>query len=266
MRTRADILELVKVLRTETSFLIDRLKGLSAVEQLALGGCPRGRDFQDSILPGGASHRRHHSSHQKRFSAKVKDFAFSLERSDPFSILFFNMYGVSLDPDSPDRNLRLDVWSSVCASLYTDSVEETQYNNLFNHVLNASATLHAWRAKRKLELFLMNLLQEGAFLVSRVENANSLRDFESPLVDPLTTPPAESFLSTAVQNLFDILNDQDGGLPYGALQFGRAVIGKLNLAATQSRFRGYLFFHWFFCEFLQSAIVHPEVSNPPFHD
>ena len=201
------------------------------------------------------------SQHKRNvgYSNALKDFALSFERSDPISFLLFNVYGTSPDPDSAEYNLRLDVWSSVCAQLFVKSEED--YQPLFNEVFKAFSTLHEWRAKQQLELFLMDLLQRSAFLHKTSEDLNKTPDLEGHFLDPLSTREAEKFLDQAVHDLYEILNDQDGGLPYGALHFGSAVLGKLDVN-RQSSFRGCFFFQWFFCEFLRKTMVHPEVSLP----
>jgi hypothetical protein len=135
-------------------------------------------------------------------------------------------------------------------------ISEEDYQPLFNEVFKAFSILHEWRAKQRLELFLMDLLQRSAFLHKTTEDSNKSPDLEGKFL----TKQAENFLDQAVHDLFEILNDQDGGLPYGALHFGSAVLGKLDVN-RQSSFRGCFFFHWFFCEFLQKTMVHPEVSS-----
>lgn len=77
--------------------------------------------------------------------------------------------------------------------------------------------------------------------------------------DTLKTEAAQEFFDSAVENLFDILDDVDGGLPWGALRFGSTILGKLGDPEKQSRFRGFMFFQWFLCDYLSSAIVYPEV-------
>ena len=191
------------------------------------------------------------------YSNALKDFALSFERSDPISFLLFNVYGTSPDPDSAEYNLRLDVWSSVCAQLFVDS--EDKYQPLFNEVFKAFSTLHEWRAKQRLELFLMDLLQRSAFLHKTTEDSYKSPDLEGNFWGPLSTEQAENFLDQAAHDLCEILNDQDGGLPYGALHFGSAVLGKLDVD-HQGPFRGCFFFQWYFCEFLRKTMVRPEVS------
>lgn len=255
----AELSDFLHLLRTSPEFLVGRLKCLSRTQLQALSACPEYSNFQTPGLPPTSRARKQMSQHKRNisFSNALKDCALSFERSDPLSFLLFNVYGSSPDPDSAEYNLRLDVWSSVCAQLFL--VSEDDYQPLFNEIFTAFANLHEWRAKQRLELFLMDLLQRGAFLLKSTEDSNNSSDLERTFLDPPSTQVAESFLNDAVHDLYEILNDQDGGLPYGALHFGSAVLGKLDID-HQSSFRGHFFFQWFFCEFLQKTMIHPEVS------
>ena len=255
----ADLSDFLHLLRTSPDFLVDRLKCLSRAQLTALSACPEYPTFQTPGLPPASRARNQMSQHKRSvsYTNALKDCALSFERCDPISFLLFNVYGSSPDPDSAEYNLRLDVWSSVCAQLFVKSEED--YQPLFNELFKAFSALHEWRAKQRLELFLMDLLQRSAFLLKTTEDANNSPELERSFLDPLSTKEAESFLDDAVHDLYEILNDQDGGLPYGALHFGSAVLGKLDFS-RQSSFRGHFFFQWFFCEFLRRTMVHPEVS------
>jgi chromatin assembly factor 1 subunit A len=252
----AELSHFLHLLRTSPEFLVDRLKRLLRPQLEALSARPKYSNFQTPGLPS-ASRARNQHKRNISFSNTLKDCALSFERSDPLSFLLFNVYGSSLDPDSAEYNLRLDVWSSVCAQLFVES--EDNYEPLFNEVFTTFAALHEWRAKQRLELFLMDLLQRGAFLLRSTEDSNNSPELEHAFLDPLSTKEAESFINDAVRDLFEILNDQDGGLPYGALHFGSAVLGKLDVKHHGS-FRGHFFFQWFFCEFLRETMIHPEAS------
>jgi hypothetical protein len=257
--SRADVLDFLHLLRTNSSFMVDRIKRLNPSQVSALCSSPKSQIPKDSIfssLARGTSQ----VSQQKRnaaFSNSLKDTAWSLERTTPLSALLFNVYSSRPEPDSGDYSVRLDTWSSTCADLYSHS--DQAYHYLLIEVLNAFASLHEWRAKPRIDLFLMNLLQTGAFLLEPVEDDLPSKEFPFPVSDPLRTQEAEDFFDNAVQELFIILNDGDGGLPFGALHFGSAVLGKLSQVEKQSSFRGFLFYSWYFREFLFSALTMPEV-------
>ena len=258
--SRNEILDFINLVRINASFLVARFKALSQEQLSALSTMPKYQTAQESMLlsPSGSRHQASAPKRNLAFVNALKERANSFERSSPISTLLFNMYGISQEPDSKERRLRLDVWSSICGELFLDSDE--RYPVLIDEVLTRFASLHQWRAKRRIELLLMDLLQRGAFLLQRLETPYGAEDVESGLRDPLRTPEAEKFFEDAIREIFVILDDQDGGLPFGALDFGSAVIGKMSSVDDQSRFRGYLFFRWFFCEFLRVAVIYPEVS------
>ena len=262
--SQADVLEFVHLLRTSSSFMVDRIKRLNPSQVSALASSPKMYIPKDSVFSS-IARGTSQASQQKRnaaFSNSLRDTAWSLERTTPVSALLFNVYSPRPSPDSDDYLIRLDTWSSTCACLYSHS--DQAYHYLLNEVLNAFASLHEWSVKPRMDLFLMNLLQTGAFLLEPVDDDLNSNDFRFPISDPLRTEEAEDFFDNAVQELFTILNDVHGGLPFGALHFGSAVLGKLSQHEKQSSFRGFLFYSWYFCEFLFSALTMPEVCYHSF--
>jgi hypothetical protein len=258
--SRTDVLDFLHLLRTNSSFMVDRIRRLDPSQISALASSPK-KHSKDSIFSS-VARGTSQASQQKRnaaFSNSLRDTAWSLERTTPVSALLFNVYSALPGPDSTDYRIRLDTWSSTCADLYSHS--DQAYHYFLIEVLNAFASLHDWRAKSRIDLFLMNLLQGGAFLLEPVEDNLGTNDFPFPVSDPLRTREAEDFFDRAVGELFEILNDGDGGFPFGALHFGSAVLGKLSQAEKQSSFRGFLLYTWYFCEFLFSAITMPEVCS-----
>lgn len=257
--SQADVLDFVHLLRTSSHFLVDRIKRLNPSQISALASSPKMHIPKDSIFSS-IARGTSQASQQKRnaaFSISLKDTGWSLERTTPVSALLFNVFSALPGPGSADHLLRLDTWSSTCAALYSHSDQTYQF--FLGEILNAFASLHEWRAKSRIDLFLMNLLQTGAFLLEPVEDNFTSNDFHFPVSDPLRTEEAEEFFDNAVRELFAILNDGDGGLPFGALHFGSAVLGKLGETETQSSFRGFLLYSWYFCDFLFSALTMPEV-------
>lgn len=259
--SRADVLHFIHLLRTNSSFMVDRIKRLNPSQVSALASYPKKQTPKDSIFASMARGTSQASQLKRNaaFSNSLKDTAWSLERTTPISALLFNLYSALPSPDAGDDLMRLDTWSSVCADLYSHS--DQAYHYLLIEVLNAFASLHEWRAKPRIDLFLMNLLQTGSFLLEPVEDNISSSDYPFPASDPLRTEEAEEFFDNAVRELFAILDDGDGGLPFGAIHFASAVLGKLDDTGKQSSFRGFLFYTWYFCEFLFSALTMPEVSR-----
>jgi hypothetical protein len=196
-------------------------------------------------------------------SLTFKEYVFALERTDPLYALIFNLFADPLDADTAEARLRLDVWSSTCTKLI--SYGGSSSFDFVGHLLSCWAGAREWKAKHKFEIYLMDVLQDGAFLLEQ----HDLRHLgmAGHLFDPLQTDVADKFFQSAVSTLFEVLDDPDGGLPAGALQLGNAILGELTVPEVRRRFTDYIFFQWFFCKFLHNALCYPEVFLliAPFH-
>jgi len=256
--SREDCIELIHTLRSKPLFLVERFKAMSPARISALSTFPRYQDLAESVLTS-LSHNRGRSSQKKRikaFSKGLEEYASSFERSNPLSFLLYNIYGPAKDVSAHESQLRLSTWSTICATLMMDA--DPAYQALIGQVLSGFATLYEWQMKDRFELFLMSILQRGAFLLDMVHNSSS--HVESPLgsaVSPFDTEQARDFFDSAVGELFAILSS-DGGFPVGALQLGCAIVGKVSSIEAQSQFRGQ-FFQWFLSNFLRITITFPEV-------
>ena len=173
------------------------------------------------------------------------------------SFMLFNVFGSPAEENALENLLRLSTWSSICADMLCESYESFQ--GLLPQVLRGFAALYRWGVKERMELYLMDVLQKGAFLLDMVDDQNNNKAFSSLPYDPLGTAEATAFFDDAIVRLFEILSFHEGGFPKGALQIGRAIIGRLPPPA-QADFRG-LFLNWFLYEYLRIAIDYPEVGK-----
>jgi chromatin assembly factor 1 subunit A len=153
----------------------------------------------------------------------------------------------------------MEVWSSVCAQLISNG--SSRYYPLIGQILSSWTTGSTWKARPKFELYLMDILQTGAFLLEPITTPPGL-DFAMDSLDPLRTDVAEEFFASAVDDLFRVLDDPDGGFPHAVLQFAKAVLRKLDSPEARSRFLEFLFLQWFFSKFLYRALTYPEVYEP----
>ena len=264
--SRRDLTRLLNSIRSEPTFLIDRIKSLSQVQLDGVCQIP-GEEAQSSVLPQFTQTRNSRSQNKRNatFANSLEDFAVSLERKEPLKFMLCNIFGTDQNSESPEHWLRLDTWSSVCAELFMDydtysGKYSQKYHKLIGRILYIFASFRPWRAAQRIERYLMDVLQRGAVLLEAVDKtpASSFRGLTS---EPLDTPEAEAFFENAVQDLIAILSQHDGGFPPAALQFASAVIGKLPTEQSQSDFRGHVLGQWFFFDFLASAISYPEVHN-----
>lgn len=251
-----DLLDLLSNLRSNPQFLIDRFRALSRSQVATLASKPRW-EAHEMFLASFSQDSGRSSQRQKRiqaYSRNLEDYASSFERSNPLSFLLHNLYGHDIAPDSAESQLRLFMWSSVCARLL--EIGADSYNVLYWQVLEAFSVMQEWSAKTRLELFLTDLLQRGAALLD-VETTSINRR------DQLSTGQAHEFFETAVLDLYWLLIDCRTGLyPTGALDLAQAILGKLTHPQAQSDFRSHFFHQWYINHFLKAAIMFPEVRTP----
>lgn len=257
-QSRADLLDILQSVRTDPQFVFEKLCSLtptqlstlisSSVSSWEVGGDPSFPVSSRSRIPSLGSKAGFVSA------VPFKDRVLAFERTDPLSALLFNVYAAPLDSDAPEARLRLDMWSSVCAKLIADGASRSYA--LIDHILTLWATGSDWKAKPKFELYLMDILQTGAFLLETLE-AQSGHEMDS--IDHLRTDVAEEYFASTVDALLELLDDSDAGLPGSVLQLSNAILQKLDRQDCRNRFLDFLFMQWFFAKFLLGALTYPEV-------
>ena len=256
-RSKEDLLEILTLVRTDSQFLFRCIVQLTPSQLSALVSPVHTLDLHDS----GLSRTRAQPLFSKRTTPHYiafKDHVFALERTDSLSALVLNAFADPLDSNGPEATLRLKVWSSTCAKLV--AYGGSGHYSFVGHLVSFWAGAREWKVKAKFELYLMDVLQSGAYLLEQPDIRPPGSDAQ--YTDPLRTDVAEVFFQSSVSTLFGILDDQDsGGLPAGALEFGNAVLSHLNVVESRNRFLEYIFLHWFFGKFLHTAIMYPEVRN-----
>ncbi|KAJ5795007.1 hypothetical protein N7457_001606 [Penicillium paradoxum] len=258
-QSRTDFLEILRLVRSDSHFLVDRLRSLSSSQLATFTSPASALDSNDPAFPSNSRARgQSFLSRTQAQSAAFKDHAHAFERTDPLSILLFNVFAAPLDPETPESRLRMDVWSSVCAQLISNG--SSRYYPLIGQILSSWATGSTWKARPKFELYLMDILQTGAFLLEPIATPPGL-DFSMDSLDPLRTDVAEEFFASAVDDLFSVLDDPDGGFPHAVLQFAKAVLRKLDNPEIRNRFLEFLFVQWFFSKFLYGALTYPETHG-----
>ncbi|KAL2366391.1 hypothetical protein RJZ56_000650 [Blastomyces dermatitidis] len=256
--SKESLLEILSLVRTDPQFLFERIGSLLPSQLSALVSSVHTLDVSDSIFPLASRGRTTQPLFSKRTAAHstaFKEHVLGFERTDPLSSLIFNVFASSGSTDSREARLRLDVWSSTCAKLI--SYGGSSHYSFVGHLLSAWSTSTEWKAKPKFEIYLMDVLQKGAFLLQHPETPRRL-GHDGELPDPLRTGVAEEFFQSAVRDLFQVLDDSNGGFPLGALEFGNAVLTKLGMTESRKRALEYIFFQWFFCKFMHNVLLFPE--------
>ncbi|KAJ5689340.1 hypothetical protein N7462_003732 [Penicillium macrosclerotiorum] len=257
-QSRADLLEILRLVRSDPQFLVDRLRSFTSAQLTALTSPSTTLESGDPAFPSSRSRSQYAFSRNPVQSTSFKDHAYAFERTDPLSILLCNVFAAPLEHETPEARLRLDVWSTVCAQLMSHG--SSKFYPLIGQILSSWSTGSNWKARPKFELYLMDILQTGAFLLEHIETPAGLGSAAEAL-DPLRTDAAEEFFASAVDDLFRVLDDADGGFPRAVLQFAKAVLQKLETLDSRSRFLEYLFVQWFFPKFLYSTLTYPETHG-----
>lgn len=259
---QSDLLDLLSTLRTKPQFLIDKLRSLPPSQAATLNKYPRWD--QSAATSHAITHERVRTQKQQQrlrgYAKDVEDYANSFERSNTLSFLLHSLYSPDASVNTFESRLRLDVWSTICAELQNSAAPS--YNILLFPILSAFATIHGWPAKVRVELFLMDFLQKGAFLLTDVPDSGLIANY-----NPFATARACEFFDRAMSDLLVALIESEGGLPTGALALARAIMGKLSTDQQQQDFRGHFFVTWFLNHFLRIVVFYPEVSRlrPPYH-
>ncbi|KAJ5176801.1 uncharacterized protein N7482_002678, partial [Penicillium canariense] len=252
-QSRAELLEILRLVRSDPQFLVDRLRSFTSAQLAAFISPATSLDSGEPAFPSSSRSRGQYSFNRNPAqSASFKDHAYALERTDPLTILLCNVFAAPMEPETPEARLRVEVWSTICAQLMSHS--SSRFYPLVGQILSSWATGSSWKARPKFELYLMDILQTGAFLLEHIDTPAGL-DFA------LRTDVAEEFFASAVDDLFRVLDDPDGGFPRTVLQFAKAVLWKLETPDSRSRFLEYLFVQWFFPKFLYSALTYPETHG-----
>ncbi|KAL3478453.1 hypothetical protein BJX99DRAFT_256574 [Aspergillus californicus] len=252
-QSRADLLDILQSVRTDPQFVFERLCSLTPTQLSTLisssvSSWEAGGD--NSFSP---TSRSRISKTSAASAISFKDRVLAFERTDPLSTLLFNVYAAPLNSEAPEAKLRLDMWSSVCAKLIADGASRSYA--LIDHILTLWSTGSGWKAKPKFELYLMDILQTGAFLLEHIAPPPGL---EMDPIDPLRTDVAEEFFASTADALLELLDDPDAGLPQTVVQLSKAILQKLDREDCRDRFLDFLFVQWFFSKFLYGALTYPE--------
>ncbi|KAI5780799.1 hypothetical protein EDC01DRAFT_620150 [Geopyxis carbonaria] len=257
VQARETILKFISSIRSKPSFLADRLSRLSNSDLESLVRYHHQPNPQESILPQQAPRRGTSSGRGSSFQGPMPspvERLLAFHRNDPLYTLLHSIFANSTGPDSSEDTRKLDVWATVCAKL----IVENKGESFLMCVMDSWTAMREWPAKSNLEICLMNLLQEGSFLVDRAEDQNNgksssdLRGKHDLL--------AEEFWTKAERKLFEVLDDEPsaGGIPEGILELGHAILEKIDDPKKQRQAEIAIVVKFFFNRFLANGVAYPE--------
>ena len=256
------ILRFLVKLRTDAGFLSTSISRLSSSELVMLASPYQHSLSSESVLQSYSNGKSKGPTKEVRRSnypfgpAVIRGF----QMEDPFFICFHSLFDSFSIPGSHEYSLRNRIWSSVCAQVITEGKRGS--DEFIIATLNTFSSLREWKLKKKTEIFLKKLIQEGAFLLQPSQHTDFTHSVE---IQNAQVAVAESlFFDKALQNFFQILADEPlrNGIPNDALQVAHEILRKIEDPRIRLRAKSFITYRWYFSSFIANVIVYPEVNYP----
>ncbi|KAK3685142.1 hypothetical protein B0T22DRAFT_500127 [Podospora appendiculata] len=258
---RETFLSFLNQIRTNPDYLATRIASLNHLELAALTSFHQGLEPIESVLPyHGRPSGRSHSGAASTFSGSSTERSaierlLSFQRHDPISALIYTCFANSAGPDTAEDKRRTVTWANACARLISNPTTGSEQTVI--SVINVWVSMRDWAGKSNMEWYLMKILEDGAFLLDRAEDQHGTRfnlsDWSSK--DQIA---AEEFYARAVDELFEVIDDEDAtGIPEGLIELGNAILKRLDKGIVTIT-RRWLVTKYLFTVWLMGVIIHPE--------
>ncbi len=258
-----DLLDLISVLRTNPDFLATRIASLSQQELASLSSFRQALDPVESVIAIQARGKTPAASKPNQSGPSPVERLLSFQRHDPLAALIYTIFANSSGPDSAEDLRRTDVWATTCAKMIKENKAGT--DRFVKTILDVWAGMREWPGKANLELYLMQALQDGQFLLEKAED-QPVRQGQPAQRSTKDTIAADEFFDKAVKRLFEVVDDEPsaGGIPEGVLEIGNAILRKLDDERGIRRgAQSFFVSRWLFTTYLMNAIIHPEAGLSP---
>ena len=255
---RNGLLGFLDKVRRDEAYLSTRLLGLSPRELSAwpFQGSPSSPD--NAIFPKDVANFTDRRKHQFPPNDARTTSSPSQETSSVYQTVMHHIFDTSFDSE---RRLRQRIWSSACATLIMKG--RGGGDEFLSNVLGSFATFGDWSLRTRLEAYLLEVLQDGSFLLE--SNSVPTMDFTQPIeIQNASRATASSeFFDVSIRKLFQILCTSSlvYGVPQAALDFAREVLSKLPSPKIRSRTKVLVASRWFLSTFLSRAILYPESGS-----
>ncbi|KAI0005774.1 hypothetical protein F4779DRAFT_620840 [Xylariaceae sp. FL0662B] len=258
---REAFLNFLTQIRTNPDYLATRLCALNSSELQVLTTFHQGLEPIESVLPyHSRPSGRGHGAGAGRTSSLTPNAVerlLSFQRHDPLSALIYTCFANSAGPDSAEDKRRTGIWATAFARMISS---KSTSEPILISILNAWSAMRDWSGRSNMEWYLMKILEDGAFLLDRAEDQNGTR-FNLSDWTSKDSIAAEEFYDRAVNELFEIIDDEDAtGIPEGVIELGNEILRRLqggdnNLVGTTRR---WFVYKWLFSSWLLAVVIHPE--------
>lgn len=254
---RKGILDLVLKIRTEPTFMAEHISSLPPSDFAALTTSYQRFNLGDSVFQNHSHGKVRQVPKDSNFTASV-DSIRSFNRNDPYFLLLYGLFDDSSKLGTHEYSLRADMWSTVCAKILEDGKRGS--DEFAITTMDAFSGFQEWKLKSKMEMFLMKILHEGAFLLDPPQPA----DFKQPveIQNAQAAVAVAHFFDKSLKNLFELLTNGpiQKSVPETALNFAHAVLSKIKEPRIRLRTKTLITSRWYFTSFISTILVYPEVS------
>ncbi|CAK4034094.1 Hypothetical predicted protein [Lecanosticta acicola] len=257
--SRASILDFLAHIRYDGAFVANRLKCLTHKELIALlpdRSLPRSND---SIF-GGFSRSTSRTSKPLGFVVDAQsDLLSSHAYSSTLEALVFSTNGLS-KAGAYELDRATNIWATVSASLISEQKPGSE--RLVPAVLDIWTTLAPWPGKDRLQVWILQTLQQGSFLLEQPSKQTFRARVEGRSdVSPEEEVRTERFYNQAADSLLELFGVDSGPsvIPPGALRMCRAIWVHLRESPGHQRaLPQFLITRWLFSAFVMDTVTLPE--------
>ncbi|KAM3417880.1 hypothetical protein BST61_g6100 [Cercospora zeina] len=256
--SRNVVLDLLAKLRYDGHFLAERIAALTPKELHALLPERVVSRSSDSVFAS-SSTRTSRNSRPLGFAVDAQvDVLNAHAYGSPLEALIFAP-GLPLLNDHTDRQRTTEVWATVCAKVITEQKPGSE--RLVPALLDIWSKFEPWLGKDRLETWMLQTLQRGAFVLEQPTKQTFRARVEGrPDVSAQDDARMEAFYAEAADSLLALFGDQHSPsvIPPGALSFCQAVSRKLRDSPQQRNLPSFILTRWLFNSFMMDLVNLPE--------
>ncbi|KAL8999746.1 MAG: hypothetical protein Q9188_005816, partial [Gyalolechia gomerana] len=254
------LLDLIARLRSDQHFLAGRLSALSfgAFSEL-LSHSSTSQNLNPML---GAHHPRQTSGHN--WDASLQGTSLVLEKlrrfqqGDALFALFHVIFDSSCAPGTKEYFRRTQVWSTACAKVIAEGKPGSDALTLTT--LSAFSDTGNWHLAPRIESYIAEMLQEGAFLVDPALRSSNKSMEPLEIRNANAAIASSQFFDKALKDLLAILLKTSPAhmMPDGILHFIRSTLFNIPNTEVRGRARKFIASKWFFSSFLGRVLTYPE--------
>ncbi|KAL8941304.1 MAG: hypothetical protein Q9216_002323 [Gyalolechia sp. 2 TL-2023] len=257
------LLDFITRLRIDSHFLADRLSALSfgAFAEL-LSHSSTSQNLNPML---GAHHQRQISGHNwdasLQGSSSLLETLRGFQQGDALFVLFHVVFDSSCGPETTEYFRRTQVWSTACAKVISEG--KPGGDALTLTVLNAFSDTGNWHLAPRIESYILDVLQQGAFLVDPALRSSNKSLEPLEIRNAKAAIASSKFFDKALKDLLAILLNTPPArmMPDGLLHFIQSTLLHISNTEVRGRARKFIASKWFFSSFLGRVLIYPEVSG-----